>query len=303
MRRSFFVFLALSFLLVGCPPTNDSHERSENAESKQLRRIIKNQKINLSIFLDVSDMIDPKKHPNETMDYYKRDIGYIEAIINAFQEHLSNARVAFMDDKVQLFIDPLPGSLTVNSIIDSLKVSFDRDTVTREGIDSLDVTYADLSERLYEQSIEDNNFIGSDIWGFFRRKVNDYCISDNHRNIVIIFTDGYIYHRDNLITDGNKSSYLTTARIRQLGLNNSNWENTFTENQCGFIINNQNLGNLEVLVLGINAYRGNPFEEDVIRAYWSDWLSGMGIEKYAIKTADLPSNLDGFIKEFILTPR
>lgn len=262
----------------------------------------KRQNINITIFLDVSDRISSEIHPNATMEYYLRDIGCIKSIVKSFQKNIFQKRVVLIDDRMQLFVDPLPENDAINDIMDSLKVSFDKNNVTIDGVKKLNSVYNNLCRRLYEQSIEDNNFIGSDIWGFFRRKVNDYCISDNHRNIVIIFTDGYIYHRDNLITDGNKSSYLTTARIRQLGLNNSNWENTFTENQCGFIINNQNLGNLEVLVLGINAYRGNPFEEDVIRAYWNNWLSGMGVEKYAIKTTDLPSNLDEFIERFILTP-
>jgi len=43
-----------------------------------------------------------------------------------------------------------------------------------------------------------------------------------------------------------------------------------------------------------------PYEEDVIRAYWSKWLKEMKVKDFEIKQADLPSNMDKIIREFIL---
>lgn len=118
--------------------------------------------------------------------------------------------------------------------------------------------------------------------------------------IPIILTDGYLFHRDNLFEENRRSSYLTTKKIKELGLNDSKWEQKLQDNNHGFIVANENLDNLEVLVLGINAYKNSPYEEDVIRKYWSDWLTQMGVKKIAIKSSDLPTNLDEVIQGFIL---
>jgi hypothetical protein len=55
-----------------------------------------------------------------------------------------------------------------------------------------------------------------------------------------------------------------------------------------------------VLVLGINPNRNNPYEEKVIKAYWTKWFTEMKIKHFEIKNADLPSNTDKIIKDFIL---
>ena len=62
---------------------------------------------------------------------------------------------------------------------------------------------------------------------------------------------------------------------------------------------NQNLESLEVLVLGINPNKKNPYEEDVIKEYWAKWLTEMKVKRFDLKRADLPSHLDKIIKEFL----
>jgi hypothetical protein len=71
------------------------------------------------------------------------------------------------------------------------------------------------------------------------------------------------------------------------------------ENGLGFIKANNDLENLEVIVLGINPTKGNPFEEDVIKEYWENWFKEMKIKNYQIKSADLPSNLEPIILKAI----
>jgi len=122
----------------------------------------------------------------------------------------------------------------------------------------------------------------------------------DHRNILIVLTDGYIYHEDKKIMEGNQSSYLVPQLVNRLKLNNKNWKETIENKENGFISTGMDLSNLEVLVLGINPSKNNPYVEDVILKYWSDWLSDMQVKKYEIETAELPSNMDKIIKEFIL---
>ena len=68
----------------------------------------------------------------------------------------------------------------------------------------------------------------------------------------------------------------------------------------GFIKANDNLNDLEVVILGINPEKGNPFEGDVIKTYLENWLKEMNVKKYQVKDADLPSNLEPIIKKTIL---
>ena len=297
------VIISLSFVLAilvnacsGC----ETQKSANHSENPSLKQNTTNQNFNISIFFDLSDRISPKLHPDPTMEFYKRDIGYISSIAQAFQGHMLKKRVNLMNDKMQVFVDPLPSNKSINDIISKLRISFDKRNVTKEKIESIDSVYTTLSTKLYESAIKDDNYIGADIWGFFKNKVDDYCIRDGFRNILIIFTDGYAYHKDNVFTDRNRSSYLTTKKISQLGLTNSHWKQKFNEKDCGFITSGLKLDDLEVLVLGLNAYKTTPFEEDVIRKYWEKWFEEMGISKYSIKTADLPTNLDGIIKDFLL---
>jgi len=47
----------------------------------------KQNNLNISILLDLSDRIDDKKYPNPVMSYKERDLGYIKAVAKSFQDH------------------------------------------------------------------------------------------------------------------------------------------------------------------------------------------------------------------------
>ena len=142
--------------------------------------------------------------------------------------------------------------------------------------------------------------MGSDIWGFFKNKVKDYCIKDKHRNVLFILTDGYMFHKDSKFSEVNKTSYLTPELLKSMKLNTSDFKNKIEDKGFGFIKANDDLNNLEVIILGINPEKGNPFEADVIKTYWQNWLNEMNVQKYQVKDADLPSNLEPIIKNIIL---
>jgi len=285
----------------GTNEQNTGSNSGDNAENVKPTST-KNQNINLSLFLDLSDRISVSDHPNSTMEYFMRDTGYINSVIEAFNTHVLSKKIVMMNERVQLFLDPPPADSEINGMTQKLKVKLDRNNVTKEKIESVVTNYKTIPVKLYELANKDKNFIGSDIWGFFKDNINDYCINDEHRNILIVITDGYIYHEDNAFMVGNRSSYLTTKLVEKAGLINNDWKSIFNENNYGFIVENDNLENLEVLVLGVNGYNKTPFEEDVIKMYWSKWLDSMGVSKYAIKSAELPTHLDEVIKNFILKP-
>jgi hypothetical protein len=217
---------------------------------------------NISILIDLSDRISLKKNPNLTMEYYQRDLGYIKSVSEAFTQHLKEKRIRQIDDKMQLFFNPEPLDPKINSISKDLKIAIDKNNATKVFLNSINANYAAQTSKIYDSAIKDDNYIGSDIWSFFDSKVKDQCIENGYRNILVILTDGYLFYDGTLIKEKNRSTY--------------------------------------VLVLGINPSKSNPYEEKVIKAYWTKWFTEMNIKHFEIKNADLPSNMEKIIEGFIL---
>jgi hypothetical protein len=257
------------------------------------------QNLNISIFLDLSDRISPQKHSNPSMEFYRRDLGYIESIANGFEKHLSSKPIRQDDDQMQIYFEPEPLNAEINNLAKQLKLSFTKNNTTKESIAKITPRYISASSEIYKLAIADKKYLGSDIWGFVKNKVNDYCVKPNHRNILFILTDGYMYHKDSKFMEGNKSSYLTAELIKRLKLNTSDYKSEVIKQGYSFVKANDNLQNLEVVVLGINPAKGNPYEGDVIVQYWNNWLREMKVKSSVLKGADLPSNLDLIIQRYI----
>ena len=296
MKNTLLKFLAplLLILFFSC---------KEDSKKEQKENVIKSplsENYNISILIDLSDRISIKKNPNPTMEFYQRDLGYIKSISEAFTEHLKSKRIRQINDKMQLFFNPEPLDPTINSISQKLKIAIDKNNASKDLLNSINSNYGSQTLKIYESAIKDDNFIGSDIWRFFDVKVKDQCLENEKRNILIILTDGYMYDEGTIMKDRNRTSFITPELIRKNGLNNKDWEKNFKDQDFGFIKIDTDLSNLEVLVLGINPSKNNPYEEKVIKAYWNKWLSEMKIKHFEIKNADLPSNMDKIINDFIL---
>ncbi|MGE8342547.1 MAG: hypothetical protein ACN6OI_16065 [Flavobacterium sp.] len=275
-------------------------EENKNEEKETVVKNSVSENYNISILVDLSDRISLKKNPNPTMEIYQRDLGYIKSVSEAFTQHLKSKRMRQIDDKMQLFFNPEPENSEINSISKALRINVTKDNASKKFLNSINDTYSLKTATIYESAIKDDKYIGSDIWNFFDSKVQDQCIDKDFRNILVILTDGYMFYEGTQIKDGNLSSYLTPQLIKQNGLNTNNWEKKIEKENFGFIKINTDLSDLEVLVLGINPSKNNPFEEKIIKAYWTKWLSEMKIKHFEIKNADLPSNMDKIIKDFIL---
>ncbi|MBN9286265.1 MULTISPECIES: hypothetical protein [unclassified Flavobacterium] len=292
-RKIQFTALAVFALcLVSCKEDKVTDKPSNGVKNAS-------ENYNVSILLDLSDRIDPVKHPDKTMEYYVRDIGYIKSVSEAFTEHVRGKRVRQANDKMQLFFDPEPSNTEINAISDKLKTKIDKDNISKELLDNVKTTYETNPLQIYELAIKEKDYPGSDIWRFFKNKVTDYCIDEDYRNILVILTDGYIFYKNSEIKEGNRTNFLLSKTIKQNGLNVSQWKEKMNNNDFGFIKANEDLSNLEVLVLGINPDSKNPYEEDVIKAYWGKWLQEMKVKRFEIRGAELPSNMEKVIKDFI----
>lgn len=257
------------------------------------------ENLNISLLLDLSDRISPTKYPNPTMEYYLRDVGYINSISEAFTEHIRSKKVIKAHDKIQLFFDPTPLNPEINKISQDLKIEINKGNVSKELIKNIKTIYANNPLKIYNLAINDGNYVGSDIWRFFKTKINDYCVEKKYRNILVILTDGYIYYKSTQMREGNLTTYLTPESIKSNKLDSSEWNKKIINQKLGFLKANNDLSNLEILVLGINPNPKNPYEEDVIKIYWTNWFQAMKVKRFDIRSSDLPSNMDKVIKDFI----
>lgn len=299
MKRILHI-MAISLLLVStfsCKKDSDKEEKEVSVKSPV------SENYNISILLDLSDRISLKKNPNPTMEYYQRDLGYIKSVSEAFTDHLKSKRIRQMDDKMQLFFNPEPLDPEINTIAKNLRISIDKNNASKDLLNSINKNYASQTSKIYESAIKDDKYIGSDIWNFFDSKVTDQCIENKHRNILIVLTDGYIFYENTIMKEGNRTTYITPELIRKNGLNTTDWDKKLHQQDFGFIKANDDLSNLEVLVLGINPDKKNPYEEKVIKAYWTKWFTEMKISHFEIKNADLPTNMEKIIKDFILNKK
>lgn len=298
MKYNIYSITILVFFILSCG------KEIKNQDSKKEVSVekVNNNNLNISILLDLSDRIDPNKYPNPSMEFYQRDAQYINSISKSFIKHLKSKKLILLNDQIGIYFSPEPSNSEINKISHELKVSFDKNS-PKNLLAQTENKYQELPIGIYEYAIKDGNYIGSDIWRFFKDKVNDFCIKENHRNILVILTDGYMYHKNSEIKEEGKTSYITPQLIRQLELNKSDWKDKIEKNKYGFIPVGRDLNNLEVLVIGIHPDEKNPFEGDVIETYWENWLNNMNIQKYKILKTDLPSNLDKPISEFILNKK
>jgi hypothetical protein len=292
--------IIMTVLLVSvfsCKQDSDKEEKEISAKTPVA------ENYNISLLLDLSDRISIDKNPNPTMQYYQRDLGYIKSVSEAFTQHLKSKRIRQIDDRMQLFFNPEPLDPEINTIARNLRITIDKNNASKDLLNSINASYASKTSKIYESALNDNKYIGSDIWSFFDNKVKDQCIENKYKNILIILTDGYMFYESTIIKEKNRTTYITPELIRKNGLNTQDWEKKIKDQDFGFIKINTDLSNLEVLVLGINPSKNNPYEEKVIKAYWTKWFTEMKIKHFEIKNADLPSNMEKIIKDFIVKKR
>ncbi|MFD0993181.1 hypothetical protein [Tenacibaculum geojense] len=300
--------LLLVLLLVECKAENTSEIKKET-EAKENKStsdcpnyLLKNKENNwnVSILLDLSDRISETKYPNPTMEYFQRDLGYIQTIATSFLDHIKTKKMVLMNDYMQLYFEPEPADASINEKAKQLQISFDKN-LTQKQINEFENKYAAIPSEIYSIARSNSTYLGSDTWRFFKDKVKRYCIKECNRNILVILTDGYMFHVDSKLKENNRTSYITPKTLRNFGLNTSSWENKMKEKNFGFIPANSNLEELEVLVLGVVNHdkKANPYGFDIMKKYWENWFDSMGIKKYQVYGAELPANMENTINQFL----
>lgn len=82
-KISLLALAIITIILAGCA----NETKKENTQKNPVAHEATNKKenLNISILLDLSDRIDPIKNANPSMEFYTRDLGYIESISKGFK--------------------------------------------------------------------------------------------------------------------------------------------------------------------------------------------------------------------------
>lgn len=295
------------------------------------------KQLNITILLDLSDRIAQVtewKGKNFTKDFVpmERDFAVINTIIDVLKsdamkgKQTGTQKLINLQSKIKFLCIPKPKDHKIS--FEKLNIDFSDkkyngtnsnlirknnlfnslSNITKNFKDENTKEYGELN-KIYYDILKTNSFPGSDIWKFFEQYAKSYCIDDNYRNILVIFTDGYIYHEDSIYKEGNRYSYLTSRLLNAYNLRDNNLtreavKQKIEKEDFGLITRTEGLEDLEVLVVEVLPDKKRKFDGYVIEEVLTKWLKEMGVVHSEILFSNEDTDLTASrIKGFFNTKR
>ena len=276
------IIMALAIIAGSCiSSTNEQKTESDKTDKGNVSESIGEKPLNLSVYLDLSDRLIKG---NGAVTQVENDTALINCIFETFLERCKKS-ILKNKDHFQIFFYPQPKQDNINQIVKELNLDLRKTALTqkKKAVTDFQSSYKDHVASIYNSTIKLHDFIGSDIWGFFsNKKVDQYCIREGYRNVLIIITDGYIFHVNNKKKDGKAYSYILQQTLSVPG--------------SSLIVARDGLENLEVLMLEINP---SPKDHDEMLRVLSKWFEDMGVSKYLINETDIAANTEAVISSFL----
>lgn len=298
--------LAIAFmsLCLACSGSNKGESNNQEVDGARTASssgaLQGDKQLNVSIFLDLSARLMPSQ---ENPEPRTRDIEAIKSIVEIFKNDMASRGAYKAKGRIKVFFNPIPEDDEINKLATDLSVNLGGlDTKGKKAVyDKISAQFEDAIGRIYDRSLESKRWIGADIWRFFKKDVKEHCMLDGYRNIVVLLTDGYIYHERSKLKDGNRYSYLLGPLFQEQGLRRtSQWREVIENNDFGLITPQSGLEDLEVLILELCPENNHPQDEDILEYLLEKWLREMGVGSYKIHSTDLPINTKESIKRFFL---
>ena len=238
--------------------------------------------LNLSVYLDLSDRIKPDG--TEALSQQDKDIAIVDYLANYIKERAVDQKILPCKDRIKVFFYPEPTDAKVALLSEKLELDLGTTEMKEKKRKLISFTdeFKNSMEQIYTSTIQTSSWLGSDIWGFFNKPIDNYCIKEGYRNVLVVLTDGYIYHASNRHDDGNCRTYLLPKTLRTT--------------DC-LIVSRKGLENLEVLMLELNP--NPPKDQAKMEQLITDWLKAMGVQKCYVGETDLPSNTKMIIENFL----
>lgn len=239
--------------------------------------------LNISVYLDLSDRLTRNLNPTQM----ERDTAIINHLIDIFiSDCINNGKILNSKNHFQVFFYPAPNSSQIAQLARSLNVDLSKTELKQKKVELMEMKtrfQTNLSQ-IYDDAMEEGKWVGSDIWGFFNNKeVDKLCVRDGYRNLLVILTDGYLFHADNKVKEGNAYSYVLPQTLEIA--------------DASLIVKRRGLSNIEVLMLEVNPY--NPKQRDKLTSILENWFRDMEVGKFVVSETALPVNTEVYIDSFL----
>lgn len=278
MKKFIFALLVivlavvLYIILIYDPDPTDNTDKTDKTDSSVIIKPTQTETLNISVYLDLSDRLVRDQTPNQTY----RDTAIINYLVDYFKGETLNLNIRKSENKMKVFFYPTPNDSEISVLAQGLNVDIGskKGVAKRKALEKMKEDFQKNLECIYNETIAEKNWVGSDIWDFFSsKKVDNLCVKEGARNIVVILTDGYIFHEKNKIKAGNAYSYILPQTLAIDGT-------SLIDRREGGLKGK----GLEVLMLEINPLQAN--HRDKMVRILEDWFHDMGVEKFVVSETD-----------------
>lgn len=289
-KQYLYIIAALLAVVLAVILFSKSGKKTDDSDASA-SDVNKIRPLNITVMLDLSDRVARKDGGSANIPQSDKDSTILMNIQQKFYARQYNGgKMNVTQDKIQVICYPNPSIANINSMISDMSVDL---TITdgksiqnnKKTLKAMQMVWSSNVSEIYRQTLQTKKWVGSDIWGFFNKAAKVQCIRPNHRNILVILTDGYIYYKNN-------------------------WTQTSPGFYTGIVpktVNSQKAispvkttyDDLEVLFLEINPLSGSANEFNKIDQLISDWCTGMGIQHIEVVQTGLPTLTQKYIDNFI----
>lgn len=239
--------------------------------------------LNISVYLDLSDRLTRALTPSQM----ERDTAIINNLIDIFiDDCINNGKIVNSNNHFQVFFYPTPNSSNVALLAKGMNIDLAKIPIQEKKMELMNMKdhFQTYLAQIYTDTMNESKWVGSDVWGFFsNHQVDKLCIRKGYRNILVILTDGFLFHVDNKIKQGNAYSYILPQTLQ-----NPN---------SSLIVKRKGLSDLEVLMLEVNPYELK--QRDQLITILENWFKEMEVAKFIVNETALPVNTDTYINSFI----
>ncbi len=273
---------------------------SSCTENKKNKNTDEYKQFNITILLDLSDRIIQKNQPSQI----EKDIKSIMTVVQFFKEQIVMKGTQNSDDKIRVLFYPQISDSKIPEIAQNLNIDLGKlNTRSKKQIFAeIDTMFSKNLLHLYQIATTQSVFKGSDLYNFFKYRVEDDCIikDKNTKNILLVYTDGYLFSENQQITDSNRFTYIAPkSKHISIFRNNPNWENVFVEENYGFLSIDKDLSNLQIIMLEFAPFEEYPRDFEILSRYWDKWFGEMNVKKAKYIKSDLPSTNNAILNRYL----
>lgn len=291
MSKTKFIIASLTIialvLIFGIGYTCCTSSKSNNEDSDFDEEVTSVDKkplpLNISVFIDLSDRLIRNQTPSQT----QRDLEIIDQLSDIFIDDCrTNGGIIGSNNHFQVFFYPTPDNTQISTLSKGLNIDMKKLDIKQKKVElkNMKEQFNKNLSQIYEDAVSAKQWVGCDIWGFFSNKdVDVQCVRKGYRNILVILTDGYLYHVQNKQKIGDAYSYILPQ--------------TLSNQNSSLIAKRDGLDDLEVLMLEVNPY--TPTQREPMINILEQWFEEMGVKKFAVAVTDLPDRTANFIEVFL----